>query len=103
MTWSERRCRRVWAVFGFENATGAWYRAIARAGAQLGEQIALIQSKTGNPVVRPISDHAMLNVMGIRSEPIADKAREVAVARRTHIIQLGEYLSEDRSDHVEQT
>ena len=63
----------------------------------------MIQSNTGNPVVRPISGHAMLNVMRTCSEPIANKAREIAVARQVHIIQLGEKLSEDRSDHVEQT
>ena len=63
----------------------------------------LIQSKTANPVVRPISGHAMLNVMRTCSEPIANKARKIAVVRQAHIIQLGEKLSEDRSDHVEQT
>ena len=53
--------------------------------------------------MRPISCHAMLNVMRTCSAPIANKARKIAVARRAHIIQLGEKLSEDRSDHVEQT
>ncbi|MES3092358.1 hypothetical protein O6027_14500, partial [Sphingomonas aerolata] len=45
----------------------------------------------------------MLNVMRTCSEPIADNAQEIAVARRAYIIRLGEKLSEDRSDHVEQT
>ena len=49
----------------------------------------LIQSKTANPAVRPIAGHAMLNVMRTRSEPIANKARKIAVARQAHIIQLG--------------
>ena len=53
--------------------------------------------------MRPIAGHAMLNVMRTCSEPIANKARKIAVVRQAHIIQLGEKLSEDRSDHVEQT
>ena len=75
-----------------------------RAGRGLARRAGpLIQSKTANPVVRPISGHAMLNVMRTCSEPIANKVRKIAAARRSHIIQLGEYLPEGRSDHVEQT
>ncbi|MEG8019899.1 hypothetical protein [Sphingomonas aerolata] len=53
--------------------------------------------------MRPIAGHAMLNVMRTCSEPIANKVRKIAVARQAHFIQLGEKLSEDGSDHVEQT
>ncbi|KQN20475.1 MULTISPECIES: hypothetical protein [unclassified Sphingomonas] len=97
------RCRRAWDVFGSEDATGTGCRAIARAGAQLGEQIALIQSKTGNPVVRPISHHPTSDVTRTYTKATAANAREIAVARRAHIMRLGEKLSEDVSDHVEQT
>jgi len=75
-----------------------------RAGRGLARRAGpLIQSKAANPAVRPIAGHAMLNVMRTCSEPIANKARKIAVVRQAHIIQLGEKLSEDRSDHVEQT
>ncbi len=51
--------------------------------------------------VRPISGHATLDVTRIYNKATADKAREIAVARRAHIIQLGENLSENVSEHVE--
>jgi site-specific recombinase XerC len=178
-------CQRVWDVFGFEDADGVEHRGIAWAGYQPGEQISLIQSKTGNAVVlplmidvagegvhlypdleaelrrttvkgdtivveersgqkykerrvssvhraicvqaglpkdmtftgfrhggitevgsvsadvRPISGHATLDVTRIYNKATADKAREIAAARRAHIIKLGEDLSESRSEHVE--
>lgn len=178
-------CQRVWDVFGFEDAEGVEHRGIAWSGYAPGDQISLVQSKTGNAVVlplmidvagesvhlypdleaelartpivgdtivveersgkkykerrmssvhraicdkaglpkdmtftgfrhggitevgsvsadvRPISGHATLDVTRIYNKATADKAREIAAARRAHVIKLGEDLSEDRSEHVD--
>ncbi|WP_143559576.1 hypothetical protein [Sphingomonas dokdonensis] len=51
--------------------------------------------------VRPISGHATLDVTRIYNKATADKAREIAVARRAHITALGADLSENGSEHVE--
>ena len=178
-------CQRVWDVFGFEDSEGVEHRGIAWSGYAPGDQISLVQSKTGNAVVlplmidvagegvhlypdleaelartpivgdtivveersgkkykerrmssvhraicdnaglpkdmtftgfrhggitevgsvsadvRPISGHATLDVTRIYNKATADKAREIAAARRAHVIKLGEDLSEDRSEHVD--
>lgn len=178
-------CQRVWDAFGFEDAEGEERRGIEWAGYEPGKQIALVQSKTGNAVVlpltievagesvrlypdledelartprtadvivveersgqkykerrvssvhraicekaglpkamtftgfrhggitevgsvsadvRPISGHATLDVTRIYNKATADKAREIAVARRAHITALGADLSESGSEHVE--
>lgn len=51
--------------------------------------------------VRPISGHATLDVTRIYNKTTADKAREIAAARRAHVIKLGADLSESQSEHVE--
>ena len=51
--------------------------------------------------VRRISGHATLDVMRIYNKATADKAREIAAARRAHIVELGEDLSESVSEHVD--
>ncbi|MCC2978827.1 hypothetical protein [Sphingomonas sp. IC4-52] len=178
-------CQRVWDAFGFEDAEGEERRGIEWAGYEPGKQIALVQSKTGNAVVlpltievagesirlypdledelartprtadvivveersgkkykerrvssvhraicekaglpktmtftgfrhggitevgsvsadvRPISGHATLDVTRIYNKATADKAREIAVARRAHVTALGADLSESGSEHVE--
>ncbi len=178
-------CQRVWDAFGYEDPEGIKHRGIEWAGYQPGEQISLIQSKTGNavvlpltievagevvrlypdledelartprtadvivveersgekykerrvssvhraicvkaglpkdmtftgfrhggitevgsvsPDVRPISGHATLDVTRIYNKATADKAREIAAARRAHVIKLGEDLSENVSEHVD--
>jgi hypothetical protein len=48
-------CQRVWDVFGFEDPEGVEHRGIEWAGYQPGVQIALVQSKTGNAVVLPLT------------------------------------------------
>lgn len=48
-------CQRVWDAFGFEDPDGVEHRGIEWAGYEPGVQIALVQSKTGNPVVLPLS------------------------------------------------
>lgn len=47
-------CQRVWDVFGFEDADGVEHRGIPWAGYRPGEEITLIQSKTGNLVALPL-------------------------------------------------
>lgn len=177
-------CQRVWDAFGFTDSDGQEHRGIEWAGYEPGKQIALVQSKTGNAVVlpltiavgdelvrlypdledelertprtasvivveersgekykerrmssvhraiceraglpkdmtftgfrhggitevgsvsadvRPISGHATLDVTRIYNKATADKAREIAVARRAHIAALGGDLSENVSEHV---
>jgi integrase len=58
-------CQRVWDAFGFEDPDGVERRGIEWAGYQPGVAISLIQSKTGNPVVLPLS----IDVAGIGDEP----------------------------------
>jgi len=183
-------CQRVCGAFGFEDAEdaedaeGAERCGIAWAEYQPGKQIAVVQSKTGNPVVlplaievggggaalsgsrgrarahaagrgrdrrgraprpeipdrhvssvgraicvqarlpkdmtfigfqqggitevgslganvRPVPGHATPDVTRIKAT--AANAQESAVARRTHIIQLEDYLSKSMTEHVEQT
>jgi hypothetical protein len=51
--------------------------------------------------VRPTSGHATLDVTRIYNKATAAKAREIAAARRAHIVKLGEDLSESVSEHVD--
>lgn len=48
-------CQRVWDAFGFEDPDGKEHRGIEWAGYRPGEEISLVQSKTGNPVTLPLS------------------------------------------------
>ncbi|MES3152552.1 hypothetical protein [Sphingomonas faeni] len=58
-------CQRVWDAFGFEDPDGVERRGIEWAGYRPGVAISLVQSKTGNPVVLPLS----IAVAGIGDEP----------------------------------
>ncbi len=58
-------CQRVWDAFGFEDPDGIERRGIEWAGYRPGVAISLVQSKTGNPVVLPLS----VDVAGIGDEP----------------------------------
>jgi integrase len=58
-------CQRVWDAFGFEDPDGVERRGIEWAGYRPGVAISLVQSKTGNPVVLPLS----IDVAGIGGEP----------------------------------
>lgn len=58
-------CQRVWDAFGFEDPDGVERRGIEWAGYQPGVAISLVQSKTGNPVVLPLS----IDVAGLGDEP----------------------------------
>lgn len=51
-------CQRVWDAFGFVDPdTKIASRGILWSGYRPGEQISLVQSKTGNPVNIPLVDH----------------------------------------------
>lgn len=51
-------CQRTWDVFGFEDPDGKKVRGIAFDGYRPGEEITLVQSKTGNPVTLPLFTEA---------------------------------------------
>lgn len=47
-------CQRVWDVFGFDDPDGREHRGIPWAGYRPGEEIVLVQGKTGNDVALPL-------------------------------------------------
>jgi len=82
-------CQRVVDVFGFEDPDGGVVHGFYWPDYRPGEQINVVQSKTGKSIALPLVDGQLCEVVQLYPELEAQKARQNMCQKRAAALLLG--------------